>query len=282
MSEPEGAQPEAPKPVPRPESHGEVRAQSLSEIEYRSLTSYFERLVKYTYGAVLFVLTLAGVFLWRNISDVKRDADTAIVATKDTAAQEISKIGKDASAEAQKSVNDALSAPNIQQMIERTTREKVDKAVDLAIEKNLGARINDFEKEIAAIGEVSNQGARLQLAYRPALDALVKEMQNDPSKTVRDYAKSTLMQVGSDFEARVKLAAPGQPGLPLSQIERAAFGPSPPKTLREVLVLIPQSTKVTEVTASFLIFREMTGTQVQVFDISAAERWCAEHRPRCE
>lgn len=206
MSEPEGAQPEAPKPVPRPESHGEVRAQSLSEIEYRSLTSYFERLVKYTYGAVLFVLTLAGVFLWRNISDVKRDADTAIVATKDTAAQEISKIGKDASAEAQKSVNDALSAPNIQQMIERTTREKVDKAVDLAIEKNLGARINDFEKEIAAIGEVSNQGARLQLAYRPALDALVKEMRNDPSKTVRDYAKSTLLLVGSDYEARVELA----------------------------------------------------------------------------
>lgn len=253
------------------------------QVEYANLTAYFEKLVKYTYGAIVLVLAAAGLLLWRNISDVRNDAGAAIEATKRNAAEEISKTASQtadiARTEAQKRIDEAFERSNVQQLIERTARDKVNTAVDQEIKRNLSARIQVLQDEIAETGEIANAGARLRLEFRPALDTLLKKS-DDPNEAIRGYAKSTLLLVGSDYETRLKELVPQENASQLLSV--FSDRNPPPATLKEMMDVIHHSQNVKAVVASFIAMRQLTATQLQIFDIPAAEKWCADHRPKCE
>jgi hypothetical protein len=265
-----------------PDVRPPAQGPSAAEIEYRSLNAYFERLFKYTSGAIVIVLTIAGAFLWKSTADVQKAATEAISGTRQSANADISKIEAEAASiarsEAQKRIDEAFQKDNIQRMIERTAQEKVGAAVQNEVDKNLKARIQAFEVQVAETGEISNAGARLRLGFRPALDDLLKKSEN-PDKPIRDYARSTLLLIGTDYET-VEKRHMG------SQVDTApATGfhlPAAVKTAREAMELIRQSQDVGLVAAAFIDLRKMTGMQVQPFDIPAAEQWCAAHRPKCD
>jgi hypothetical protein len=282
-------------PASLPPSNQQPSSQSPSqaEIEYRSLTAYFEKLVEYlkllvtvTYAVILIALAVAGVLLWRNTSEVKEDASRAIQATQQSATQEIATIGRNAStvaqSEAQKAIDSALDRPNIQRLIEHTTQEKVGPAVDQQVRANLGPRIDAFRSLITEIGEISNHGAQLRLGFRPGLEYIVKRM-GSPDPTVRAYAKSTLIQIGSDYEALVNRSyGVGFPGGPTTAL--AAFIPPPytPKTPKELMGTIRTIETMNALAAGFIDMKKLVGWDVQTFDIPAAEKWCSDHQPKCD
>ena len=282
-----------PPPAPPPASPPQLPTAnpSTAEIEYRSLTAYFEKLVKYTYGAIAVILVVAGISLWKSTSDIKGDAAAAIIATKESANQQIGKIGADAAttaqSAAQKAIDQALAKSNVQQMIDRTTREKVGSAVEREIDTKLAARIDAFRNLIAEIGEISNHGGQLRLNFRSGLDYLVKKT-NSADPTVREYAKSTLLLIGADYEERIKPLTNGT-GPKVVQIgERyggvlGGMGVAAAATTPKGLMGIIHNSDYPEiVAAAFLDLKEMTGMPVRVFDIPAAERWCVEHGPKCD
>jgi hypothetical protein len=260
-------------------TRGPGRDVSATEAEYRHLVSFFKWLVGATLTAIVLVGGFGTYFLGKSVLDIKNEANAAIVGTKEAASQEISKIGTEAATiartEAQKHIDEAFEKRNIQAMIERTAREKVGDAVAEEIARNLGARIRQFETEIGDIGEVANEGARLRIGLRPALDALVKSTAS-PNKIVSQYARSTLILIGSDYEITLNRKLPS--GFDL----KTYFGVETPKNLKEVLNLIRHSEDVNVVALAFMQMRRTTGAQMQVFDVPAAERWCAENRPKCE
>ncbi len=249
---------------------------SLSEIEYRNLTSYFKYLLAITYVAVLLVAAAALYLVGRSVSDAKSDAAAAV-------SKEIKQVGDQAAQtahdQAQKSVEGAFEKGNIQQTIEEVAKVKVGAAVDREIDKNLGSRIQVLESEIGEMGEVSNEGARLRLEFRPALEALLAK-EHSPNRAVGDYAKSTLLLVGSDYELRIKQALGPNVAIPMA-FQMRGINP-PPKTLKDVMEIIRRSSDVYGVALGFVELNEMSAAQISVFDIPAAEKWCDEHKPRCD
>ena len=277
---------EAVKPAPespQPPEPPKVAPQSGAESEYRNLTAYFEKLVKYTFAAFGIVVAAGAFFLWKSVSDIQDSANKAIAATRESASQQIAKVGPDASeiarSEAQNRVSQVFDQRNIQEMIERVAKEKVGKAVDQEIEKNLAARIQSLRGEIADTGEISNAGARLRLGFRPALDTLVGKTKSS-SEPVRRYARDTLVLVGSDYESIVKRQFAASPTINAQMV--SAFMFPQPKTLHDFMEIIRHSDNVNWVAMSFIAFRDLTGTKTEAFDIPAAERWCAEHPGKCD
>ena len=253
------------------------------------MISYFKYLVTITLAALGLIVGTASFFFYKNMSDVRNDATRAIESSKENADHEIRKIQSSsadiARAEAQKRVEEAFSKGNVQELIERAARERVAKAVDREIDKNLASRIDQLQKQIAETGEISNAGARLRLGYRSGLDTILDKMKS-PNAYISQYAKSTLTLIGSDYEAAVGMGY-GSPSCGKQAMSRWI---SPvPQTLREVMVFIRQGVGPgaqgggAQVTAAaFCGFREMSGSNIQVFDVPAAEKWCAENRPKCD
>jgi hypothetical protein len=206
--------------------------------------------------------------------------------TKRFAGQEIVSIGKDASAvaqsEAKKAIDAALEKQNIRALIESTTREKVGYAVDQQVQKDLGPRIDAFKSLITEIGEISNHGAQLRLGFHSGLEYLLKKV-DSPDPTIRAYAKSTLAQIGSDYEAvvtnRPGIGVPGGPTSPL-----AALIPAPytPKTGKDLMATIRNMQEPHTLAAAFIEMKKIVAWDVQTFDIPAAEKWCAQHKPKCD
>jgi hypothetical protein len=259
------------------------------EVEYRHLMDFHEKLVgdlkllvAVTYGAIILVITIAGAFLWKNTSEVRDEARAAIEATKQSASQEISAIGKNASdvasTEARKAIDAALERQNVHRLIEQTAQEKVGPAVEQQVQKDLGPKIEAFRILVTEIGEISNHGAQLRLGFRPGLDYLVKEMaSSDP--TVRAYARSTAVQIGSDYEQKITQFAVGQPNFdpvagPLGLTEAA-------KTAKGLMGLIHMGDPYA-VAAAFYDMKKLVAWDVQTFDVPAAEKWCAAHKPKCD
>src|SRR5262249_21723067 len=117
--------------------------------------------------------------------------------------------------------------------------------------------------------EIANHGAQLRLGFRPGLDALVKELQN-PDPTVRAYARATLTEVAADYEKTTSTTGPLLPPnfetkylLPTIRSDQGPFAP-------------------TRVAEAFQRLKAKTSWDVPMFDIPAAEKWCAEHKPKCD
>jgi citrate lyase gamma subunit len=276
-------------PLPTPQQAAVVQSLPIapstpSEAEYQHLISYFKWLVGATYAAILILVAVVTYVVGKSLSDVKVESQTAITDTKNSASQKIAQIGTDATViakdEAQKAVERAFEKGNVQQLIERVARERVDAAVDKEVDKNLGARIEQLQKQMGEIGEVSNDGARLRLDFRSALDALVAKSRSS-NHAVSDYAHSTLVLVGSDYETRLAAVYGSPVNIDLLFQGRGASA-IPHQTLKDLMNVIKGSQDLALVTAAFMKMREVTGTQIQVFDIPAAEKWCAQHKPRCE
>lgn len=254
-----------------------------AKIEYDRLIQYFDKLVKYSLLAITAILAIAAGVLWKSTEDLKSQAATSIKATEDSAKRQISEIEKTASltaaAEAQKAIDAAFEKQNVQRMIESTTEKKVNAAVEAAVQKDLGARIEAFRTLIREIGEVSNHGAQLRLGFRSGLTSLLQERQNaDP--TVRAYASSTLTLIATDYERSFMIDST------ILQKPDFFFLPnvSSPKQLMGVIrnQQDPVPFGMQQVTQAFLDMRKRVGWNVQVFDIPAAEKWCTEHKPKCD
>jgi hypothetical protein len=281
------ATPPPSNPLPSPQGP------SQAEIEYRSLTAYFEKLIQYlkvlvtvTYAAIGVVLALAGGLLWKNTSAVREEASTSIQATRQSATEEIASIGRSASdtaqSEARKAIIAALDKPNLQQLIEHTTQEKVDPVVEQRVQSDLGPKIDAFKSLITEIGEISNHGAQLRLGFRAGLEYLIKKM-DSPDPTVRAYAKSTLVQIGSDYEALInRTFGIDFPGGPTTALAAYISPPYTPKTPKELMATIRTIEAMNPLAAAFMDMKKIVAWDVQTFDIPAAEKWCSDHKPKCD
>ena len=250
-------------------------------MEYDRLIAYFDRLLKLT--ALLFglVISAAAVFLWKNTDDVKTQAAAAIKATEDNATREISDIGKaaqnTAKSEAQKAIDAAFDKQNVQRMIEGTAQKKVDAAVETAVKRDLGAKVDAFRDFVIEIGEINNHGAQLRLDYRPGLDYLLKAREK-PDPTVRAYAGSTLRLIAADYENIVGTNTP----LEAAFFTTTAPAQFSPKDLMRMIRTAQDPHGPMKIAVLFATMKGKVGWDVPMLDLPAAEMWCAAHKPKCD
>jgi len=209
--------PPPPPPSPAPQTQGQA------EVEYRILTEFFERLVRY---------------------------------------------------------NTALERPGIERLIQRSVEEKVGSEVDVQVQKDLAPKIDAFRNLVTEIGEISSRGAQLRFGFRPGLDYLVKKMES-PDPTVRAYAKSTLTQIGADYDQRIRQFLESQPNSDPLLVLGGIGVTEAAKTPKGLVGIIRNADNPTSVAAAFFDMKKRVGWNVETFDIPAAEKWCASHKPKC-
>src|SRR5690348_5098656 len=86
-------------PTQAPQSAGEPRSNPelfASAKEYEHLISYFKYLVTITLAALALIIGVGSFFFYKNMSDVKSDARSAIDSTRESASHEIANIQSNA------------------------------------------------------------------------------------------------------------------------------------------------------------------------------------------
>jgi citrate lyase gamma subunit len=262
-----------PQPTPEPSA----------KMEYDRLIAYFDRLMKLTGLLLGLVISAAAVFLWKNTDDVKTQAAAAIKATGDNATREISDIGKaaqnTAKSEAQKAINAEFDRQNVQRMIEGTAQKKVDAAVETAVKRDLGAKVDAFRDFVIEIGEINNHGAQLRLDFRSGLDYLLKAREN-PDPAVRAYAGSTLSLIAADYENAV--ATSPTPPLDAALFTSTVPAQFSPKDLMRMIRTAQDPHGPMKIAVLFFTMKGKVGWDVPTLDLPAAEKWCAAHKPKCD
>jgi citrate lyase gamma subunit len=243
--------------------------------------------VRWSSIAISTIVVVAGALLYNSVSDARKDASQAIQATRESADREISTIQKaavdTAKAEAQKAIDAAFEKQNVQRMIESTAQRKVDAAVDTAVKKDLGAKIDAFRDFVIEIGEINNHGAQLRLDYRSGLDYLLKTREN-PDPAVRAYAGSTLRLIGADYAQAVANNSVGNNTLPFEVALFTTTLPSQfsPKDLMRMIRTVQDPHGPMKIAVLFAEMKTKVGWDVPILDLPAAEKWCAGHKPKCE
>jgi hypothetical protein len=225
--------------------------------------------VKFVSFPVGVLLLAAGFFGWRSFEDMKHTIESE-------AQRETKKEITQMRTEIEKRLTEQFQTPALQETIKEASKTIVVIAVNKEV-GNLASRMDLLQRQIAETGDISNAGARLRLGFRPALDTLVEKTKS-PNSYVSQYAKSTLSLIGLDYESTFSIGY----GNPTPIVGAHAFLGSMPITLPLLMRIIKTDQHVNLVTAAFLVFREMTNSTIQTFDIPGAEKWCAEHRPKCE
>jgi citrate lyase gamma subunit len=256
---------------------------SQAEVEYRELRKFLETLVKWSAGAISTIVVLAGALFFGSVWNVTKDANRAIQATRESATHEISDIGKAAQTtarlEAQKAIDDAFEKQNVQHLIESTAQRKVDAAVELAVKKDLGAKVDAFRNLVIEIGEINNCGAQLRLEYQAGLECLLRARENSDT-AVRTYAESTFKLIGADYEYSVSHTP--FPSLDVAMYTTSLPTQFNPKQLMQMIHNAQDPHGPMKIALLFATMKGKVAWDVPMLDVPAAEKWCAEHKPRCE
>jgi hypothetical protein len=276
-----GQAPTDPPPIPHPQTYQTLELlkflreeNTANRIAVRqdsdATRSFLQYAVKLVAIPLSLLLVVAGVLGWRSIEDVKHTIEAE--ARRDTQTEITLLHG-----EIEKRLSHEFETPALQQTIKDASKTIVVTAVNKQV-GDLAGRMALLQTQITETGEISNAGARLRLGFRPALDTLVEKMKSSNSY-VSQYARSTLYLIGSDYDSSFSMGY-GNPS-PLEGARRY-FQTLTPLTLRYLMDTIKTDKAAQMVAAAFVVFRDMTSSKIQTFDIPEAEKWCAEHRPKCE
>jgi hypothetical protein len=191
-----------------------------------------------------------------------------------------------ATSESKLAVAQAFDEKNINAMILSAAQQKIETMTDKAIEQQLTTKLRPIQQRILLIGQVSESETRMRLGFRTGYNDL-KAFTKVSDPEVARFAKSTLETTGASFDTRfqegVKLkggkALPTLVGL-MSNVGRPQQ--SLPSNLSMVVQLIREDSDLNLVAAAFLAFRELTGSEIKMFNFDGVNTWCSENQPKCQ
>ena len=188
---PAPVQPPAPPPPPP--------VVTDAEAHYKSLLEYFKHLLWLTGIALLVVLGVGGYFLRSNVrdtlDDVRRDAHSQ------------------ATNEVERRVSNAFDDKNINELVQKVARDKinavtdamieqkVNQIADKMIEQQLRSSLQPIQQHILLIGRISECEARMHTGFRSGLSELtaILNQANDPD--VKQFAQTTLSNTANGYES---------------------------------------------------------------------------------
>jgi hypothetical protein len=260
---------------------------SDSQLQFESLISYFKWLVWITLGALSIIVTMGLTIFYRNISDVKSEARASIEQTKDSANKEISKIqdqaAKIALAEAQRRIDIAFQAPNINKMIEVAAKRQMGSAMELQVKAQVDQETKQLRDDITFLGKISGAGARMRLGIRAGLEELRSLERTANYESERENARTLLETITSDYEHVITTTLDPRISTPqdyLSFTSHVNVGTSDPVV--GLVQVIRTDPNLNAVAASFIGLRKAVNVQFKMFDLDEVEKWCAGRKDICK
>jgi len=124
----------------------------------------------------------------------------------------------------------------------------------------------------------------MRLGFRSGLDQLNSLISSTTDPDTLRFAKSTLAITAQDFEASwIEPAGnPKPPGTWLDYMKGRGWLLPPRQNLAGVVEVINNHKDLNVVSLAFIVFRELTGEKVAMFDVGAVRKWCANNPPKCK
>jgi hypothetical protein len=246
---------------------------SDAENHFKSLLEYFKHLVWLTSAAVGIIVAVASYFLFSNLRDVRKEAK-----------EEATRVATD---EAKLAVKNAFDEKNINDLILRAAKDKVGTVTDKMIEEQLTTNLRPVEDRILLIGHISECEARIHTGFRSALIELTGIVNTARDPTALRFAKSTL-EITTDgyntywLSSMKEAKAEGIKPLDFLSLHLPIQGRPQTPTLHDAIVLIDTNQDLNVVALAFIVFREITGENVKMFDFASVKAWCAKHQTECQ
>jgi len=250
---PPSTAPPLPPPLPS--------ARTQAEIEYRDLSGYFRYLITLTALILSFLAATFGFFFYTNMRDVRRDAE-------DSARQE-----------ARKAVATALETPNIQQIIDDEVRKQTKDKVDAEIAKTLGEKLRVFQDEqkhisdVVILASVSRSLSGYGGGSNPEqFHQLINQMYDDPYQSAKIIARESLHQMAEQFKKDMD-----GPNHVFYQKNPLGYMSNMPNGQTTLDFLNSPNTYAPDLFKAFVDMRQLTGWNVEPFDVRGANEWCKKH-----
>ncbi len=245
-----------------------------AELHFTNLLAYFKHLVWLTSGCVTVIVAVTGFFLFSNLRDVRQDAK-----------EQASRV---ATTEAETAVKNAFDEKNINALILKAAKDKVGTVTDKMIEEQLSTKLRPVEDRILLIGRISECEARIHMGYRASLVELtdIENTTHDP--VALGFAKSTLVTTSEGYDTFWETDRKRYPGgkpleyLTMVLMAQTAGARSLATNLHDVVAVIYTDQNLNSVAVGFIVFREITGENVKMFDFGGVKSWCSKHQTECQ
>ena len=242
-----------------------VPSGSDSETHFKNLLDYFKHLVWLTTGAVGIIVAVASYFLFSNLRDVRQDAK-----------EQATRVATD---EAKTAVKNAFDEKNINDLILKAAKEKVGTVSDKIIEEQLNSKLRPIEDRMVLIGRISEGEARIHMGSRSALVEIINIVNTTHDSATLNFARSTLVTTSEGYDAFWQADRKRFQGKPLDYLAMHIAGR--PQNLHDVVAAIEIDQDLNAVAVGFIVFREITGEMVKMFDFAAVKSWCTKNQDRC-
>jgi hypothetical protein len=191
-----------------PDGHSPDHSLLNAKDQYDHLNSYHQWIVKTTLGALTIIITVGGViggFLgYRSLSDVTRQAKSSVAEISRSVQQQISKIRDDsekvARDEAQKRVDSAFRAENVQALVESAANREVGSAIQRQVTSEVERAMEPLQEEINTLGNIANLAMEMRIQLRPGMDGLIAESRNGRNERMRKVANDLLNSISGDYD----------------------------------------------------------------------------------
>jgi hypothetical protein len=160
--------------------------------------------------------------------------------------------------------------------------EKVGPVADRMIEQRIDSRLQPIEQRITLMTRISDCETQIRFNSRDAYEELVRIVQNTRDPEVIRYGKKALDSINKNYDAAWQ-PTPSWKQKPLDFMKSLMIGnlKQPPSNLHDVVSVINDESDLSLVALGFIVFRDLTGEKVRMFDFAAVKSWCASHQPKC-
>jgi len=159
--------------------------------------------------------------------------------------------------------------------------------LDVLADRNEAKReqqISRLSEAQAQTERAANAVAQARIGLRDGLTALreISETAADPD--VRQRVSAIVRSVSEDYE-RVLTEQANEYRITTATELFGLYGLPPgmdlPVNFTKVIRIIRSDNNLQRIACAFLAFRELSGTEVGMFDFASVERWCGEHPGAC-
>lgn len=178
-------------PKTDPELTGKTKAKpsvvTTAEREYRSLVSFFKWIVGFSFLAISFFGAASLFLFYRDIGEVRNEAQSQIQAAAKNADAMLTRIREDAervaSTEARARVEEAFRTQNLAAMIESEAKRALGSTINRLVANQVDAALatvreetdrslSELRAQAVGIGEIADMAARMRIGGREGLERL--------------------------------------------------------------------------------------------------------------
>lgn len=168
-----------------------------------------------------------------------------------------------------------------------STNAKIENTAQVVTElvkdaSSIRTQILRTQQDIKEASELADNATRMRIGYRSGWEELARLGKDSRRPNVMRMARDRLKRITADYE---KTLGAFLRRYDIDPVQLLIFDPdlTPQNvTVAHIVKFIRTGEDLDQVTYAFFALRNATRSSFPMFNLARVEKWCEEHRPRCE